>query len=84
MRREFWLISKTSVRCSKEVLKSVDLIRFEVHGPAAELETLKEPLAKLKPKWFVHQCSLAVKRVTSGESGNCVFVRSTARALQTF
>jgi len=37
----------------------VDLIRFEVHGPAAELETLKEPLAKLKPKWFVHQCSLA-------------------------
>ncbi|PYX29431.1 MAG: hypothetical protein DMG80_14565 [Acidobacteria bacterium] len=29
-----------------------DLIRLEVHGPAAELEKLKEPLAHLKPEWF--------------------------------
>ncbi len=43
----------------EEVLKSADLIRFEVHGPPAELEQLKEPLATLKPKWFVHECGLA-------------------------
>ena len=42
----------------EEVLKSSDLIRLEVHGPAAELEKLKGPLAQMKPKWFVHQCSV--------------------------
>ena len=36
-----------------EALKIADLIRFEVHGPAAELDKLKEPLAHLKPEWFV-------------------------------
>jgi quinol monooxygenase YgiN len=36
-----------------EALKIADLIRLEVHGPAAELEKLKEPLAHLKPEWFV-------------------------------
>jgi hypothetical protein len=30
-----------------------DLVRVEVHGPAAELDKLKEPLAHLKPDWFV-------------------------------
>lgn len=30
-----------------------ELVRLEVHGPAAELEKLKEPLAHLKPTWFV-------------------------------
>jgi len=35
-----------------EALKIADLIRLEVHGPAAELEKLKEPLAHLKPEWF--------------------------------
>ena len=34
-------------------LKIADLIRVEVHGPATELEKLKEPLANLKPEWFV-------------------------------
>ena len=34
-------------------LKMADLIRVEVHGPAAELEKLKEPLAHLKPAFFV-------------------------------
>lgn len=33
-------------------LKIADLVRVEVHGPAAELEKLKEPLAHLKPTWF--------------------------------
>ena len=36
-----------------EMLKMADLIRIEVHGPAAELEKLKKPLAHLNPKWFV-------------------------------
>jgi quinol monooxygenase YgiN len=35
-----------------EMLKMADLTRFEVHGPAAELEKLKKPLAHLNPKWF--------------------------------
>ena len=36
-----------------EALKSADLIRLEVHGPASELEKLRTPLAHLKPAWFV-------------------------------
>ena len=36
-----------------EALKIADLIRLEVHGPAAELEKLRAPLAHLKPAWFV-------------------------------
>jgi quinol monooxygenase YgiN len=36
-----------------EALKIADLIRLEVHGPAAELDKLREPLAYLKPAWFV-------------------------------
>jgi quinol monooxygenase YgiN len=35
-----------------EALKISDLIRLEVHGPAAELGKLKEPLAHLNPAWF--------------------------------
>jgi hypothetical protein len=36
-----------------EALKMADLVRVDVHGPAAELDKLKEPLAHLKPDWFV-------------------------------
>jgi quinol monooxygenase YgiN len=36
-----------------DAMKIADLIRLEVHGPAAELETLKQPLAHLNPEWFV-------------------------------
>lgn len=35
-----------------EMLTMADLTRFEVHGPAAELEKLKTPLAHLNPVWF--------------------------------
>jgi quinol monooxygenase YgiN len=35
-----------------EMLKVADLTRVEVHGPVAELEKLKVPLAHLSPKWF--------------------------------
>jgi quinol monooxygenase YgiN len=45
-----------------EALKIADLIRLEVHGPAAEIEKLKEPMAHLKPVWFVLD-----KQVTSDE-----------------
>jgi quinol monooxygenase YgiN len=39
-----------------EALKIADLTRLEVHGPAAELEKLRKPLAHLNPQWFVqHQ-----------------------------
>jgi hypothetical protein len=36
-----------------EVLKIADLTRLEVHGPAAELDKLRAPLAHLNPDWFV-------------------------------
>ena len=36
-----------------EALKIADLIRLEVHGPAAELEKLRQPLAHFNPQWFV-------------------------------
>lgn len=36
-----------------EGLKIADLTRLEVHGPAAELEKLRGPLAHLNPIWFV-------------------------------
>jgi quinol monooxygenase YgiN len=36
-----------------EMLTMSDLTRVEVHGPAAELEKLKKPLAHLNPAWFV-------------------------------
>src|SRR5438874_9105690 len=35
-----------------EAMKMADLTRIEVHGPAAELEKLKKPLAHLNPVWF--------------------------------
>ena len=34
------------------LLSLTDVIRVEVHGPAAELEKLRGPLAGLKPVWF--------------------------------
>lgn len=36
-------------------LKMAELIRLEVHGPAVQLQKLKEPLAHLHPAWFVVQ-----------------------------
>ena len=41
-----------------EMLTMADLTRVEVHGPAAELEKLKEPLAHLNPAWFAVECSV--------------------------
>jgi len=41
-----------------EILKIADLTRIEFHGPAAELEKLKGPLASLNPMWFVLECGV--------------------------
>jgi quinol monooxygenase YgiN len=36
-----------------EAMKIADLTRIELHGPASELDKLREPLAHLNPVWFV-------------------------------
>jgi quinol monooxygenase YgiN len=36
-----------------QALTMAELIRVEVHGPAAELDKLREPLAHLNPEWYV-------------------------------
>jgi hypothetical protein len=36
----------------QEMLTMADLVRVELHGPAEELDKLKEPLAHLNPAWF--------------------------------
>jgi hypothetical protein len=38
-----------------EALKIADLIRLELHGPAKELDKLREPLAHLNPAWFISE-----------------------------
>jgi quinol monooxygenase YgiN len=42
----------------KEAFKIADLARLEVHGPAAELDKLRKPLAELKPVFFVRECGI--------------------------
>jgi quinol monooxygenase YgiN len=39
-----------------EFMSLADLTRIEVHGPAAELEKLKQPLADFKPQFFTLEC----------------------------
>ena len=36
-----------------EALKIAELSRLEVHGPASEIDQLREPLAELNPQFFV-------------------------------
>jgi quinol monooxygenase YgiN len=36
----------------QEALKIAEIIQLEVHGPAAELDKLRGPMAGLNPKWF--------------------------------
>lgn len=36
----------------EEALKISDLVRLELHGPAAELDQLRGPLAQLNIQWF--------------------------------
>lgn len=37
----------------KEALKIADIVRLEVHGPAAEIDKLRAPMAALRPQFFV-------------------------------
>jgi hypothetical protein len=39
-----------------ELLKIVELVRLEVHGPEEELDKLREPLADLSPQFFTLEC----------------------------
>lgn len=41
-----------------EAFKIATLARLEVHGPAAELDQLRGPLAQLNPAWFVLETGL--------------------------
>lgn len=41
-----------------EMLKISDLLRLEIHGPAAELAKLKGPLADYQPAWFEYVCGV--------------------------
>jgi hypothetical protein len=36
----------------QQALTISDLVRLEVHGPEAELEKLREPLAGLNPQYY--------------------------------
>jgi quinol monooxygenase YgiN len=40
----------------KEALAISELTRLEIHGPEAQLAKLREPLAKLSPRFFVLEC----------------------------
>jgi hypothetical protein len=40
------------------MLTMADLVRLEIHGPAAELEKLRAPLSALNPTWFVYECGV--------------------------
>ena len=42
----------------EQALKISDVARLEVHGPAAELDKLKGPLAGLNPTWYVYEMGL--------------------------
>ncbi|MGB5367418.1 MAG: hypothetical protein WBM75_21750 [Polyangiales bacterium] len=42
----------------EELLERSELTRCEVHGPAAELEKLKEPMAALHCDWFTVECGV--------------------------
>ena len=42
-----------------EMLTMSDLLRLEFHGPAAELDKLRERVGPLNPAWFVAQCGIS-------------------------
>lgn len=36
----------------QQALQHAKIVRLEVHGPAAELDKLRQPLAGLNPQWY--------------------------------
>lgn len=45
--------------CIEEALTFSELFRLELHGPAEELDKLREPLAELKPEFFARETGVA-------------------------
>ncbi len=43
----------------EKALQLSAIARLEVHGPAAELDKLCEPLGSLNPSWFVYEAGLS-------------------------
>ena len=41
-----------------EMLRNSDLVRLEIHGPAAELDKLRPRCGPLNPSWFVFECGV--------------------------
>jgi quinol monooxygenase YgiN len=41
-----------------ELLKIAELTRIEIHGPAAELDKLKETFAEMNPDYFICECGI--------------------------
>lgn len=44
-----------------KMLAMSDLSRLELHGPAAELEALKEHVGNLNPTWFAFECGIEAR-----------------------
>ncbi|MEN9674528.1 MAG: hypothetical protein RIS76_424 [Verrucomicrobiota bacterium] len=42
----------------QQMLGVSELIRLELHGPAAELDLLRGPLGPFNPAWFVWECGV--------------------------
>ncbi len=42
-----------------QLMQIADLHRLELHGPAAELDKLRDAAAHLNPRWFVTECGLS-------------------------
>ena len=40
----------------EEALSFSELTQLEIHGPAEEIDKLREPLAKLNPAFFILEC----------------------------
>lgn len=40
----------------QEALQLAEITRLEIHGPAAELDKLRGPLAELNPQFFTLEC----------------------------
>lgn len=42
-----------------QAMELSEMTSLEIHGPAVELEKLKEPLAELSPRYFALECGFA-------------------------
>jgi quinol monooxygenase YgiN len=42
----------------QKALTLSEITRLEIHGPASELDKMREPLVALNPAWFVRVCGV--------------------------